>query len=368
MRKKLLFLLFASIVLISACKERDISFKKEIEPERNSEKIEIKPKEEKNEEDMEEEIEKDELAVQRAEFESKFDYSFEKYGDELSLNDSQNIPILIFHEIRKEYNGNIGVIISENALKEYLLYLKALKYQAISFNDYIEFKKGNKKIAKNSVIITFDDGYRSNYEIAYPILKELGMKATISIIGKYVDEAKDEDWSNKSLSYITWDNAKEMVDTGVIDIQNHTYDLHIDGDGVNQIRGVLGKKDDFDLRIEGRISGDNILFQQKMENYLGYKANVFTYPMGLNTDYIDSIYKKLGYEFRLGTDHGISDINSDKPLKRINTPVTAEPRAIIKELLRLRNQNNSLIFEDIENQEQRIKSLENYLGVELKDY
>lgn len=300
----------------------------------------------------------DKLKKDKEEFLEKFEYSYEKYGDELSLNENQNIPILIFHEIRKDYNGNVQVIITDETLKEYLLYLKALKYQAITFKDYLEFKEGKKKIAKNSVLITFDDGYKSNYKIAYPMLKDLGMKATISIIGKYIDEAKEEDWEKKSLSFLTWDNIKEMMDNGVIDIGDHTYNLHIDGDGISEIRGVLGLKNDSELRIEGRIAEDELLFKQKVKNYLKYKPIVFTYPMGLQNSLVDSLYKNSGYNFRLGTEHGISNINSDLPLKRINTPLSTQAIKVIKEMLRLRGQETTLPFEEMQDQKERIKKLE----------
>ncbi len=78
---------------------------------------------------------------------------------------------------------NTETILTPDQFKKQLLYLEAMGYSTIHFKDYIEFKENGKKLPDNPIIITFDDGYYSNYEYAYPILKELNMKATIFAIG-----------------------------------------------------------------------------------------------------------------------------------------------------------------------------------------
>ena len=311
-----------------------------------------------------------EIERNRELFEQRAAYNPEIHGPALDQNQPHNIPILIFHEIRKDYNGDIGVIISDKTFKEYMLYLKALNFQTITFQDYLDYREGKKQIAQNSVIVTFDDGYCSNYKIAYPIMEKLGFKFTMSIVGRYIDNSKPEDWESKSLSFVTWDYAEEMEESGVVDIQAHTYNLHNEkNDAQNYLGGVMGVKGESEMAREGRIAGDDIEFQQKMELHIGHKANIFTYPFGFTDAFTDSVYKKRGYVYRLGTEEGISDLrNSDIPLKRINTPVYETPVKVLKKMLTMMGRNSQLPFENIGNQDERIKKLEEITGVSLEEF
>ena len=67
---------------------------------------------------------------------------------------------------------------------------------------------------KAYVIFTFDDGYKSDYELAYPLFKELGIRGTSFIIGKYADD--------NVANTMSWDNIFEMYSEGW-DFQCHTY-------------------------------------------------------------------------------------------------------------------------------------------------
>jgi len=60
-------------------------------------------------------------------------------------------------------------------------YLKDNHYRVISLNELLDFLNYRHAIPKRSVLITIDDGYRSAYDIAYPILKKYGFKATLFI-------------------------------------------------------------------------------------------------------------------------------------------------------------------------------------------
>lgn len=148
------------------------------------------------------------------------------------------IPILMYHHISENHEEWNESTISPMRFKEDMLYLKALNYNTIDFRDYINFKEVNKPLPENPIIITFDDGYLSNYKYAYPILKELNMKATISIIGWSVGRNYHKDGITPIKEHFNWEQAKEMYDSGVMDIQHHTFDLHNIGDNITFGKGI----------------------------------------------------------------------------------------------------------------------------------
>ena len=95
------------------------------------------------------------------------------------------------------------------------------------------------------VTITFDDGYRSNYDIAHPILQKTGMKAVIALIGKSI-RANDNTEANRF--FLKWDEAAEMADSGLVELASHTYNLHnpqygglTAPDGINGIQRLKGE-------------------------------------------------------------------------------------------------------------------------------
>src|SRR3989344_4458910 len=107
------------------------------------------------------------------------------------------VKILMYHRVDDKkidilpYYANLNVSIKN--FEEQMRYLSK-NYNVIPLNDIININK-NKKI-KNSVIITFDDGYIDNYLYAYPILKKYNLPATIFLPTDFI-ENKKRYWLNK---------------------------------------------------------------------------------------------------------------------------------------------------------------------------
>ena len=74
-------------------------------------------------------------------------------------------------------------------------------------------------LPQKAVLLTFDDGYESNYTLAFPILCEYGAKAAISLITSRIDERAD--------GFLTWDECREMAKSGLVELASHTNDCHI---------------------------------------------------------------------------------------------------------------------------------------------
>ena len=113
---------------------------------------------------------------------------------------------LMYHSIDSEKNKG-GIFVDE--FKEHIKWIKDKKTFKME-----ELKGLDYKLPKNSILITFDDGYKNNYTLAFPILKKYNMKATIFLNTKFIE--KDE-------AYLNWDEIREMYKSGLIDFQLHTH-------------------------------------------------------------------------------------------------------------------------------------------------
>ena len=113
---------------------------------------------------------------------------------------------LMYHSVDSE-KGKGGIFVDE--FQEHIKWIKDKKTFKME-----ELKNLNYTLPQNSILITFDDGYKNNYTLAFPILKKYNMKATIFLNTKFIGE--DE-------AYLNWDEIKEMYQSGLIDFQLHTH-------------------------------------------------------------------------------------------------------------------------------------------------
>lgn len=131
-------------------------------------------------------------------------------------------------------------------------------------------------LPEKPILITFDDGYRSNYDLVYPILREYGVKACISIIVLMPDLPTD--------NFCTWNQLREMTASGLVEIGSHSYRLHnLGGDGGNfesgGANGVERRPNESDADFQTRVLDDIQLSHDRIAEELG-GVTCFAYPFG----------------------------------------------------------------------------------------
>lgn len=247
------------------------------------------------------------------------------------------LPIIMYHAICDTNEKTGKFVISKDAFKKDLEYLKENGYTAIGFNELIDFTENGTPLPEKPVMLTFDDGYYNNYCYAYPLLKEYNQKAVISIIGKYTDLYSESSEENPKYTHITWEQAKEMCESGLVEIQNHSYDSHTIDQGRN---GTKKKKGETQTAYAEYIYSDIGKLQQEINENLGYTPLVFTYPFGSISDASYEILKGMGFKATLSCEEKVNFINSgdseglyklgrflrtpDKSIKKIFTKVMKE--------------------------------------------
>ncbi len=164
-------------------------------------------------------------------------------------------------------------------------------------------KKWTRHFPQKPILITFDDGYISNYKIAYPILKELDMKATIFVIVSRIFENRTI--VNNELEKITWGQAREMRD--IITIQSHTWDSHKQATTASgKERGLIASpiKNESKSQFEQRVYADLVQSKELIENKLGYSNISIAYPYGDYSEDTIKLARKAGYSIGFTVSQG----------------------------------------------------------------
>lgn len=197
-------------------------------------------------------------------------------------------------------NYRIGLSVALEQFREQMAYLAENGYQAIDFYDLSLAITYKQELPLKPVIITIDDGYRDNYENAFPILQEYGLTATIFLVTEFIDQGYEP--------YLTWPMVEEMAAAG-IRFESHTK-THPD---------LRGQPRDY---LIWQLLGS----QQTIAVHIGYTPRYFAYPSGRYDDKSIGILKELDFWGAVttlpGKWHGFPDRYEWTRLRvRNNTPL-----------------------------------------------
>ncbi len=240
------------------------------------------------------------------------------------------VPIIMYHQVKDRGFGND--VISPSEFESDLKYLKDNNYNTITMAQLIDYVYNKKDLPQNPVILAFDDGYLSTYLNVYPLLKEYKMKIVLSIIGKSVDEFSKVKDENIEYSHITWVEVKEMQESGLVEMQNHSYGLHKIS---NERYGCSQMANETQEHYEEFIGNDLNMLQEKLMEVTGSCPTTFTYPYGRYNDNLENIIKKLGFKATVTCKFGINIINNNPDtlysLKRIRRAHNQRIGTMLKE-------------------------------------
>lgn len=228
------------------------------------------------------------------------------------------LPIIMYHSLLKSQSGKYTV--TPNMFKSDLQYLKNHGYTSVFVNDVIKFCEGKGMLPSKPVIISFDDGHYNNYFYGLSILKELNFVANLNIIGASVEfSSTNGDSDNPNYSYVTWQEIKELHESRLFEIGNHTYNMH----KYSPRFGVCKKQYEDDASYRKNLTLDAMRLEIKLQENCGFRTNIFAYPFGKYSKLSDAVLKDLGFKAFLTCNEGINKLENGKTeilstLKRIN--------------------------------------------------
>ncbi len=229
-------------------------------------------------------------------------------GETIPISENTvELPILMYHHMLKSSKLLGNYTITPTEFESDLKYIKEQGYTTINIQDLISYCQGRSSLPEKPIMITFDDGYESVYEYAYPLLKQYEMKAVVSIIGYYTDLYSKTEDKHINYSHLTWSELREMTESGVFEIQNHTYNMH----GGSTRKGLRRKDGETEEEYRSAICADIVQVQNEVKKNLGITPTAFTYPFGYITKTSKEIVKDLGFQASFSCEEGINVLSGN---------------------------------------------------------
>ncbi len=224
------------------------------------------------------------------------------------------IPVLMYHDFQEEISKEQeSAVVHPDLFEDQLRILLASGYTPISFKDLDAYIRGEGGLPLKPIIITADDGYLSNYETAFPILKKYNVPATFFVTTRYVGV-------DTMSPHFTWDQAKEMEESGLIDIQSHSHG-HI----------LLSTIPDDEIRHQVDVSFGII------EQKLGRRdVKVLAYPQFYCSNNTKEILEEEGVDLQITRlARGRKPATEPTNVQRIHVANDTSPEELIKAIKKL---------------------------------
>ena len=219
-----------------------------------------------------------------------------------------SMPILMYHSMLPPTTMQGTYIVSPDLFEQDLQYLKKEGYTTIVMQDLINYVNGTGTLPQKPIILTFDDGYFNNYKYAYPLLKKYNMKMVLSPIGICTEQFSKANSDHITYSHVTWKELNEMLSSGLVEVQNHTYNLHKSNGGR---LGASKRRSESVADYQKMLLTDLGHVQDLMYQNTGVRMNTFVYPFGAISEASSDVIKQLGFQATLTCSEKMNYITKD---------------------------------------------------------
>ena len=227
---------------------------------------------------------------------------------------STQVPILMYHHLSEDVTNS--EMVSPAQFEAQIRALSEAGYTGVSFDELQAYVLRGEPLPEKPVVITFDDGYRSNYTLAYPILQKYNMKAAIFAIGVSFgkDHYKDTDYA--ITPHFGAAEAAEMAASGLVSIQSHTYDMHQwlpyeTGSAVRE--NILPLPGESEEAYVQTLTEDFTRSRAQLESATGQPVDVLAYPAGQYSTLAQVTLQSLGVHVTLSTNPGVNTVVKGLP-------------------------------------------------------
>ncbi|MCI1966469.1 MAG: polysaccharide deacetylase family protein [Oscillospiraceae bacterium] len=217
------------------------------------------------------------------------------------------LPILMYHSVLRESRLQGAYVVSPQTLESDFVWLKENGYHTVVVRDLLDYVNGRAPLPEKPVMVTFDDGFYNNYYYAYPIAEKYHAKIIISPVGFYTDQYTNGDADHPNYSYLTWGEIEEMSRSGVVEIQNHSYQMH----STKGRYGSKKRKRESKSAYQAALSLDLSKMQAAVLEHTGQAPTSFVYPFGAVSKESVPVLREVGFQSSMNCMEKINFITHD---------------------------------------------------------
>jgi peptidoglycan/xylan/chitin deacetylase (PgdA/CDA1 family) len=182
------------------------------------------------------------------------------------------VPVLCYHNLAPEAKGRLVLAVS--SFEQQMQYLADQGYRVVSLDELAAYTALGGQLPRKSVVLTFDDGYRSFLQYAYPILTKHGFTATLFVYTDYVG----------TRNAMSWDDLRRLADEG--------FTIGAHSKSHNDLRRQQGETAEaFGKRMQAELAQPLQLFRAR----LGREPKFLAYPYGAQDDDVVRKVHDYGY-------------------------------------------------------------------------
>lgn len=170
------------------------------------------------------------------------------------------VPVLMYHHVQPEsvavQRGQTGLTVDPSYFDQQMNYIATHGYTTITAEQLVLALRNHTGVPPKSIVVTLDDGYQDNFDYAFPIFQKYHLIGNLMVATGLLGGVGNN-------TYYTWDELKQMVQSGLIYTTDHTWSHYPMGSSTPD-------KDQMEIMTA----------KEELESHLGNPQTIFTYPYG----------------------------------------------------------------------------------------
>lgn len=225
---------------------------------------------------------------------------------------SDTLLVLSYHDIRDDVarkGDPDAYAVSTQNFAAHLDWLSGHGYRPVSLSDVQAAARGERRLPAKAVLLTFDDGLRSVYTHAFPLLRSYGYPALVAVVTSWLDlpAGQQVDYGPRPFTgddFLTWQQLREMQASGLIEVASHSHDLHhgvtanpqgnVTPAAITRVYQPQTQRYETEAGYRARIADDLGTSAAAIERQLGVRPRAIVWPYAAYSSVSNGVAESLG--------------------------------------------------------------------------